>query len=140
MGERVETGRLVYSVLEAEWHTQLGDGMSRNVPEHRFLLVRLSVTNNGAEEIPIPALYVLDARGNMHPELTSGEGVPQWLGIWRSLKPAETRHGRVVFDVARGDYRLRVADESMDSDVQHAALIDIPLRFETGVSLSGQPR
>src|SRR4029078_948510 len=56
MGEKVRLGRLIYTVFETQWLTQLGDAVTGRVPEHRFLFVRFSATNSGGGEEPVPAL------------------------------------------------------------------------------------
>lgn len=129
MGERAEAGPIVYTVLEAEWHNQLGQADDPRFPRDNFLLIRLSVTNGGSEECTVPPLHLVDSRGASHRELQEGEGVPEWLGMLRRLQPAETRHGRVVFDVPRADYRLQVTDDAFLEDEMETAWIEVPLRF-----------
>ncbi len=131
MGDRAETGTLIYTVLEAEWPTQLGEGIQTRIPQHRFLVLRVSVTNSGAEEVLVPAMQMIGPNNDSHPELMNGEGVPDWLGVVRRLEPAETQHGRVLFDLPRGDYRLRVTDEAIDPAQAQVAMIEVPLRFES---------
>ena len=128
MGEPADAGSLVYTVMEAEWHSQLAEA---RMPQHAFLLLRVSVTNSGASDALVPPMQITAPEGATYPELTSGEGVPEWLGILRKLKPAETVHGRVLFDLPRGDYQLRVADDVPDSDQMPVAVIDVPLRYES---------
>jgi hypothetical protein len=64
----------------------------------------------------------------------NGEGVPDWLGMLRKVQPAETQTGRVVFDVPRADYQLRVTDDAFHPEDVKVALIQIPLRFESGTA------
>src|SRR5215211_2183176 len=64
MGERASVGTLVYNVTDATWKTVLGEhSPSPRIPEHRFLLLSLSITNSGAEAAPVPLLHVYDAAG-----------------------------------------------------------------------------
>jgi hypothetical protein len=128
MGERAEAGSLVYNAIEADWHDELGEGVATRRPQTRFLAVRLSVTNSGNKTANVPAMVLVDSKGQTYPELSDGEGLPEWLGFLRMLKPAETEHGRVLFDVPTGAYKLRISDES-DPDKPKAALIDIPLQL-----------
>ena len=125
MGERVQVGPLIYTVLDTEWRDQLGEGVEARSPQHRFLLIRLSVTNSGIREADIPPMSLVAAGDRFYPEVSQGAGVPEWLGYLRSVKPAATEHGRVVFDVPTGSYRLRVAAVA-DEDEQPFALIEIP--------------
>jgi hypothetical protein len=124
MGETARAGPLSYTVTEAEWFDQLGEGAAARVPKSRFLAVRLTVTNGGAQRSAIPPVELVDARGESHPEVDAAE-LGDWLGTFRGLDAAQTEHGRVVFDVPSGTYRLRVAEDA-DPDVQRAALIELP--------------
>ena len=127
MGERVTAGSLVYNVFEDQWKAQLGEGTNARVPKDRFFLIRLSVVNGGATELMVPALTLVDDNGKTYPENPDGDGVPEWTGYLRKVKPAETLEGYVVFDVAPKHYRLRVSDENS----QLTRDIDIPLAFTT---------
>jgi hypothetical protein len=126
MGERAQAGTLIYTVTEAEWLDRLGDEPDVRVPEHRFLAIRLSVTNSGAATSGIPMLSLVDSRGERHPELTNGAGLTDWLGFLRQIKPANTEYGRVLFDVPAGGYRLRVVNDA-EPENERAALVEIPL-------------
>lgn len=125
MGQKVQAGHLSYTVFESQWLTQIGQGSSARVPEHRFFAVRMSAVNSGGSEAAVPALVLEDEKGNSYPELSNGEGLPQWIGYLRQVKPAESVQGNAVFDAPPGNYRLRVSDENMDQ----SALIEIPLSF-----------
>ena len=134
MGERAEAGTLIYTVIEAEWFERIGQNPSPRFPKNRFLALRVNITNSGAAEATIPLMTLVDPSGRAYEEETSGEGVPQWLGMLRKVKAAETDEGRVIFDVPRGDYHLRVADDGFEPEKAKAVLIQIPLRFESGSS------
>ena len=125
MGERVTVGSLVYNVFEDQWKAQLGQDAGARVPKDRFFLIRLSVVNGGATDLMVPALTLVDDSGQTFPELSNGDGVPEWTGYLRKVKPADTLQGNVVFDVPPKHYRLRVADENS----QITREIDIPLNF-----------
>ena len=125
MGERIDMGKFVYNVFDTQWLTHIGEGPSARVPEQRFFLVRLSITNSGGAEATVPTLTILADSGQTYTELTNGEGVPQWTGFLKRIKPAETLQGNVVFDAPPAHYKLRIADESE----QRAGLVDIPLTF-----------
>jgi hypothetical protein len=125
MGERVTIGSLVYNVFEDQWKAQLGQGSDVRVPKDRFFLLRLSVVNGGSTDLMVPTLTLVDDAGQTYTELPNGDGVPEWTGYLRKVKPAETLQGNVVFDVAPKHYRLRVADEAS----QRTRDIDIPLNF-----------
>ena len=58
VGDRVQVGPLFFNVLDSKWRAQIGEGAVARVPEHRFLIVRLAVTNSGAQEITLPNLTV----------------------------------------------------------------------------------
>jgi hypothetical protein len=124
MGEKVPVGHLTYTVFETQWSTHFGEGISARVPQNRFFLVRLNAVNGGSSDAPIPNFTIEDNSGHTYNELADGDGVPQWVGYLRSVKPADFLQGNAVFDAPPGHYKLRVSD-----DEKHAALIDIPLTF-----------
>lgn len=138
MGERVRVGPLIYTVQDAEWRDQLGEGVNLRMPRHRFLLVRLSITNSGIREIGVPPLSLIAGNGDTYEELTDGKEVPEWLGLLRAIQPSATEHGRVLFDAPGGSYRLRVAAEA-ESDEQPFALIEIPFQLPPATPLATPP-
>ena len=125
MGEKVLLGSLSYEVFETEYLTQLGDPPDARIPQDRFFLVKLSVSNGGSDTVSVPSFQVENDRGKVYQEISNGEGVPEWIGYLRSLKPAEAAQGNALFDAPAGHYRIRIKDESGE----RAALIDIPLTF-----------
>ncbi len=131
MGERVQVGPLIYTVLESEWHEQLGEIPDLRAPQHRFLALRVSVTNSGIKDSGVPPMELVDPNGETYTELSDGRGLAQWLGSLRILKPAATEHGRVLFDVPSGAYRLRVKEEA-ELDEEKTALVDIPFQVPPG--------
>jgi hypothetical protein len=128
MGEPVKTGPLVYTVLDTEWLEQIGDPGAPRLPHDHFLSVRISVTNNGATTSGVPPLTVAGGGGVRYSEITDVTGIPEWLGNLRSVKPAETLHGRILFDAPTGDYRLKVADDA-DPGSRSSATIEMPLEL-----------
>ena len=125
MGERIPLGHLTYTVFETQWLTHMGDGAEARIPESRFYLVRVVATNGGGGTATVPTFSVENDKGDSFPELSNGDGVPQWIGYLRMLKSGESAQGNALFDVPPGHYKLRLKDESGDK----AALIDIPLSF-----------
>jgi Domain of unknown function (DUF4352) len=130
MGQQMQVGPLIYNVLETKWVSQLGDMLRQRVPKQRFLLVRISVTNSGGQEVSLPFLSLEDAKGQSYPEEQSGEGVDGWMGFLRTIQPAQTENGWLVFDVAPGSYNLRVSGETSSGDEQ-SVLIHIPLSVDS---------
>ena len=127
MGDQVAIGHVIYTVFETQWLTHIGEGAQARVPQHRFFLVRMSAVNSGSSETLIPNLSLQDDAGNIYTELSSGEGVSQWIGFLRSVKPADSAQGNVLFDAPPRHYKLKVTDESRE----RTALIDIPLTFSS---------
>jgi hypothetical protein len=125
LGEKAKLGHIIYTVYETQWAPQLGEGPAPRIPEHRFFLVRMTATNSGGEELSVPSVTVEDDKGNSYPELSNGDGVPQWIGYLRRVKPAESVQGNLVFDAPPAHYRLRVTDENEENP----AYVDIPLSF-----------
>jgi hypothetical protein len=125
MGERVTLGHIAYVVFETQWLTHIGDGADARVPQHRFFLVRLSAVNSFGAAVTVPNFSVQDDSGNTYPEVSSGEGVPQYIGYLRSVKPAESVQGNALFDAPPRHYKMKIADETGEL----VAYIDIPLNF-----------
>jgi hypothetical protein len=134
MGEKAIIGTLTYSVIDATWASELGQGFQIRTPNQRFLLLNLVVTNTGNQDISIPLLQLQASSGTTFQELTNGDGVDQYLGILRTVAAAQTIQGRVVFDVPLTSYRLRVVDGA-DPAFEKFAWVQIPLNLNTEIPL-----
>jgi hypothetical protein len=126
IGEKVTIGSLTYSVVDTEIVPQLGDdpATARN-PANRFYLIKVSVSNSSNADLPIPAMTLMDDSGQAYNELADGAKVPQWLGVVRKVAAAQTDQGNVVFDAPAKHYRLRLTDETDETEVA----IDVPLSY-----------
>ncbi len=122
LGEKVQVGPLIYTVFETKWEIGLGDQAVPRVPTNRFFIVRLSVVNGGTQPVSIPTISLVDDSGQVYQELDNGEGVKDWMGFVRRVRPAESAEGTIVFDVPQKRFQMRVADEE-----DHFALVNIPL-------------
>jgi hypothetical protein len=141
MGEKVHVGPLVYGAYEAEWLTQLGQSPQQRIPKHRFLILKVSLSNAGETPVTVPGLVLENSQGESYPELTEGEGVRDWLPILRRLGPSEMREGQVLFDAPPGAYNLVVREETdFDKDPAHerVAKIEIPLNLPSAGSLAAK--
>ncbi len=125
LGERITLGHINYQVFETQWLTHIGEGVDARVPQQRFFLVRLSAVNSFGADIIVPNFTLEDDSGKTYPELSSGEGVPQYIGYLRSVKPAESQQGNALFDAPPRHYKMRIADETGGK----TAYVDIPLSF-----------
>jgi len=110
MGEKVKLGPLTYTVIDSAWQSQLGDDLKIRPAQQRFLLVSLSVTNGGGSDVSIPLLSLQNSDGRDFLESDNGEGVQNWMGLIRTISPAQTEQGRILFDVPLSSYRLRLTD------------------------------
>ena len=125
LGEKAVLGRIVYTVYETQWVPQFGNGPSARVPQHRFFLVRMAVVNGGSADVIVPNVTIEDDKNNSYSELSDGDGVPDWIGYLRQVKPAESVRGNLLFDAPPAHYKLRIADENEEK----SAYFDIPLSF-----------
>ncbi len=123
LGDRVQAGPLIYSAYDTHWYVTLGPPENPRIPNSRFMVIRMMVTNSGATDSTVPTLTLIDDSGQSYNELADGSGVPDWLGVIRKIKPMESERGNVAFDVAPRHYKLRVADETG----QIVSDIDVPL-------------
>jgi hypothetical protein len=127
-GEKIQVGRLTYSVVDVQIQATLPsqDGAADpRVPQNRFYTVQISVSNGGNEDMPIPGLALVGDSGHVYNELPDGSGVPRWLGMVRRVSPGQTEEGNAVFDAPAAHYKLRFTDETDDEQVY----ADIPLSF-----------
>jgi hypothetical protein len=125
-GDKATVGPLVYSVTDTEMAQQLGDDQaSARTAQDRFYLVKVSVSNSGTEEQPIPAMSLVDDSGKSYPELPDGTNVQNWLGLVRKVGAAQTEQGYVVFDAPTKHYHLRLNDSFDENEIA----IDVPLSF-----------
>jgi hypothetical protein len=129
MGQVVSLGSLSYTAVETEWRDFLDGQEGRRLPKSQFLLIKVVVTNGGGGEVSLPLLTLIDAKGASHLEEDKGDGVPQWLGLLRLLKPAESEEGTLLFDVPPGSYRLRVSTGG-DPEKELAGLVEIPYQLD----------
>jgi hypothetical protein len=130
MGERIVVGPLTYNVVESVWRSQLGDSLKVRIPEQRFLLLTISVTNGGGKEVSVPLMTLENPAGQTFRESENGDGIDGWFGLLRTLGPAQNQQGRVVFDVPLTSYRLRLTDGG-ESGNEKVAWVQIPLHLET---------
>jgi len=138
MGSQVAVGSLIYTVIDSEWRDHL-QAESERVPKHRFLLLTVSVTNSGGADAGVPLLTLEDEKGNTYMEEEKGDGVDQWLGYFRLVKPGSTEQGKILFDVAPAAYKLRVTSGG-DPEQERTSLVEIPLKVDAAPSpTSGAP-
>jgi hypothetical protein len=128
MGERVQAGPLIYTVLEAEWKTQL-EGSGR-MPANRFLFIRVSITNSSGSTVSAPAFILEGPDGKRYEEVTEGLGeVRDWLNILRTIAPAQTEQGYVIFDAPVSAYKLVMSDAGEVGNEKYAH-VEIPVQLE----------
>lgn len=128
VGDKVQVGGVLYSVLDADWVNELdaGGGLPRT-PQHKYLVVQLSISNVGNKETTLPLLHVVKPDNSEVLELSEGQGVEGWLGILRTLNPTETKVGRIVFDVPQAAYNLRLTDGG-EPDSEKTAVVALPAK------------
>jgi Domain of unknown function (DUF4352) len=122
MGERAQVGPLIYTVFDSRWEISLGEQPTPRIPTNRFLIMNVSIVNSGGQASSVPTLTLIDDGGEAYQELDNGEGVANWLGFVRRVRPAESAQGTIVFDVPQKRFKLRVADEE-----DRYGYINIPL-------------
>lgn len=138
MGERAAVGSLTYNVLEASFLSQMGDLGKSRIPEKRFLVIRMSITNGGAKEAEIPLFRVLDDSGVEVSEIQDADFLKGWFGLIRKIGPTQTEEGRIVFDVAPKNYKLEVTDGG-EVGKEQLAFVEIPIDFDTTEQVQSVP-
>ncbi|MGD1070912.1 MAG: DUF4352 domain-containing protein [Bryobacteraceae bacterium] len=124
-GEKASVEHLTYTIVDTEIDPRLGDDANPRIPTHRFYLVQVSVSNGGNTDVTIPSMTLVDDGGQQFPELADGTGVQHWLGVVRKVGAGLTEQGYVLFDAPTAHYKLKLTDDTNDSDVY----ADIPLSF-----------
>jgi len=125
-GDKATVGPLVYNVTDTEVAEKLGDDPNNErTPQDRFYLVKVSISNSGSGDEPIPAMTLVDDGGHSYTELSDGTGVSNWLGVVRKVGPTQTEQGIVLFDAPTKHYRLRLNDAFDEKEIA----IDVPLSF-----------
>ncbi|MDP9112573.1 MAG: DUF4352 domain-containing protein [Acidobacteriota bacterium] len=135
MGERALATPMLYNVVQTMWRTQLGDVFKVRVPDHRFLLISLSATNNGGKTVAVPFFTLEGSNREEYHELQSGDGVDNWFGLLREIAPGETKVGNIVFDVPLASYRLRLTDGG-EPGSERLVWVEIPLRIDTDTGVT----
>ncbi|MBI5281839.1 MAG: DUF4352 domain-containing protein [Candidatus Solibacter usitatus] len=126
LGSDVSVGQLTYTVVHSEWRESLDSEEGPRLPKDRFLVLTLRVSNRGGGELGVPLLTLVGEDGKEYREQDKGLGVPQWLGLLRTVRPAETENGRILFDAPQAGYKLRVVSGG-DVETEKSALVEIPL-------------
>ncbi len=129
MGEKVPFGPLTYNVLDSSWQTQLGDTFKLRIPQQRFLVLTVSVTNGGGNDVSVPLFTLENSNGQDYLESDDGEGVDNWFGLLRTITPAQTQQGKLIFDVPLTSYRLRLTDGA-GPGLEKYTWVTIPLRMD----------
>ena len=125
VGEKAIAGHLTYTIVDSQILARLGDDANARVPHDRFILVQIAVSSSNNVDSPIPAIELVSDSGQNYTELADGTGVPSWLGMVRHVGANQTERGTIVFDAPPAHYKLRLSDESLDTEV----LADVPLNF-----------
>jgi hypothetical protein len=135
MGDRVVAGPVTYNVVQTTWRTQLGEMFNIRVPKNRYMLITLSATNGGGKDVSLPFFALINDKGQEFREIEDGSGVDNWFGFLRTIEPAETRQGNLLFDVPLTSYRLRLTDGN-EPGSERTVWVQIPLRIDTDTSIS----
>lgn len=128
LGEMVSLGKLTYTTLGAEYRTQI-TGITK-MPTSRFLIVQLSIKNDGTDVANIPSFKLLGPNGQELPEVMDIEGWGDSLGYIRQLQVGQTMTGSIVFDVPMSAYKLELTNGG-DPAVEKIAYVELPATIVT---------
>lgn len=135
MGDRIPVGTLSYNVLEAEWKSDIGSAGIPQTPKHRFLVLKIAITNGGGSQATIPLLTLENLKKESTMEVSEVKELSGWLGLVRLVNPAQTETGVIVFDVPPAAYRLRVTDGKAPGEDQ-TRLVEIPLSLNEPIRMN----
>lgn len=125
-GATVDVGNLSYSISNPVWSDSLQGDRGPRVPTHRFLTLTVSASNKSSDPVTMPLLTLIDGSGQQYLELDNGEGLSNWLGLFRKIAAQGTEGGEILFDVpgGKGPYKLRVSSGG-DVEKEITALIEV---------------
>lgn len=130
MGERVQVGPMVYTVLEAQYRPGLTDNGTGKPPKNRYLFIKLSATNSGGNMTGIPPFTLVGPKQEQYEEVTEGvDQVSNYLGVLRMVQPAQTEQGYIIFDVPVAAYKLMISDGGEPGQEKFAS-VDLPVNLE----------
>lgn len=124
-GDKASVDKLTYNIIDTQILPRLGDETNPRIPQNRFYVVQVSVSNGGNSDLAVPGMSLIDDSGKPYEELLDGAGLPHWLGVTRKVQANQTEQGTVLFDAPAGHYKLRLTDDTDENDVY----VDIPLSF-----------
>lgn len=108
----------------------MGDMIKLRVPNSRFLLITMSVSNKGRQPVAIPFTALEGPNEKEYREIENGESVNNWFGLLRELAPGDTRVGKLLFDVPLTSYRLRLTDGG-EPGSERIVWVEIPLSLNS---------
>jgi hypothetical protein len=123
IGESVLVGNWAYWCDGATWQRSIGSAYSRQYPDAEFLVVDLTIRNNDRTASVLPPLHLIDTEGREYEESSKRVFSDHSFGLLKSLNPMVSSSGSAVFDVPRGEYRLKVSGGFTSDESQ---LIDLP--------------
>jgi hypothetical protein len=109
LGTPVEVGDFSYTINDVKWKDVLGEGSLIQHPDAVFLVVDVTVVNNGRKPAYQESPQLVDRSGRTYASASNAfieEGSELWL---KEFNPQVRSRGRVVFDVPYGSYSLRLA-------------------------------
>lgn len=137
MGSPTAVGKLTYTIIDQRWAESLPGATGARLPQHRFLIIGLSVTNGGSDNAGVPLLSLVGSDGKEYQELSEGDGLAGWMGYIRIVEPVQTEHGKILFDVPPGAYKLRISSGG-EPENEVTALVNIPFNVETPASVGSE--
>jgi hypothetical protein len=125
-GEKATVDKLTYAVIDTQIHPRLGDDPNNpRIPQNRFYVVQIATSSGNNTDVAIPSMTLVDDSGKSYTELADGSGLQHWMGVARSVSPAQTERGEILFDAPAAHYKLKLTNETDSDDVY----IDLPLNY-----------
>lgn len=119
IGQNVVIGYWAYRCDGVRWAKSIGSEYA----DAEFLIVNLSIRNNDNSASTLPPLQLVDAQGREYDESSKEIFLENAFETLKQVNPGVTSHGSVAFDVAPGDYALRISGGFASGKT---ALIDLP--------------
>ena len=132
LGDTVVAGELSYQINKAESEQKIGDGGIAVETDQQFIVLQLTVANNGPEaQLIDPSLFKLkDGQGNEFDPMVDGDmyvnqSEPFFL---QDVYPGTPRAGNIVFEVPADAEQLQLIVQSgIGFEGDQAETITLPL-------------
>lgn len=128
MGDKVRCGTFIFTVLEVEYKSQLGDSAVAKRPQNgQFICLRVQATNAGGTNANVPTMRLENDKGDLIPEVEDARDLAGWFGVFRKVEPGQSESGWIAFDAPAAEYGLMLTDGKLEDE--STGTVRIPVQY-----------